>query len=123
MRLGIMENVEEFKKNMEKIMGVSPLMQPGMNFNLATGTGIKIDKTDEETTIFVDLPGAVKEKIDVTVDKNKISVIAHATTGKSIKKNIFLKEKVDEKRVKAAYSNGILTIKLAQTPKKKIKME
>ena len=118
-----MENVEEFKKNMEKIMGVSPLMQPGMNFNLATGTGIKIDKTDEETTIFVDLPGAVKEKIDVTIDKNKISVIAHATTGKSIKKNIFLKEEVDEKRVKAAYSNGILTIKLAQTPKKKIKVE
>ena len=113
-KTGIFKSMENFATGMEKFAGVSPLLMEEQ--------GVKIDHGEEETKISVDLPGAVKEKIDVTIDGARISVEAHTTTGKAIRKNIFLREEIDEKLVKATYSNGVLTIKLTPIKKKKVKV-
>ncbi|WP_409251139.1 Hsp20/alpha crystallin family protein [Bacillus sp. SCS-153A] len=120
---GILESIDEFFS--------SPFPYAGFPVDLK--------ETQNDYTITVKLPGVKKEQIDIDIFQNhvKISVENHEIhTSEDEKSNTFfhkqLKQQnsrtiplpglVDERKVKANYQDGLLTLKLGKLRGKKVEL-
>jgi HSP20 family protein len=98
-------------------------------FDTATrGTGARLDayRIDDTFYIDIDLPGVDPASIDVTVDRNVLTVRAErrrpATEGLrllvaerpmgTITRQVFLSETLDTDRLEARYDNGVLILSI-----------
>lgn len=89
-----------------------------------------IVETPEAFVVTLDLPGAPKETISLTLEQNVLQVKAdvenqHAAETTLLHRELWtagyqraftLGEGVDRRTVDAAYANGVLTVKLFKTP-------
>lgn len=82
---------------------------------------VSIAESPAAYTVAVDLPGAVKEKVAVTVERNTLSITADApvtavTDGAEsvtqYRREFTLADDIDTERVDALYENGVLTLTL-----------
>jgi len=71
---------------------------------------------DDEIDVLAELPGVEKKDIDLRFDGGDLIV----SVPKKFHKQVHLKEKVDENKIKATYKNGVLSVTLKKiAPKKK----
>jgi HSP20 family protein len=88
-------------------------------------------ETVEGLVVLADLPGVVKEALDVRVEQNKLTIrgqARHGFPGKAVYQeyvlvNFFrqfaLSDKVDQSHITAALKNGVLTLSLPKAEKAK----
>ncbi len=78
----------------------------------------KVDHTEEGYTINMAIPGVPKEKVNIDINNNTITVSYDCTelltsfSEKSLRKSWSLPENVDVERVTASSTDGILTINI-----------
>jgi HSP20 family protein len=84
---------------------------PKLNISEQREPLVDVIQTDSEIRVFVELPGVEKKEIKLhgTEDKLTISV---DTSERKYKKEIELPTKVDVKKTKASYKNGVLDVNL-----------
>ncbi len=85
---------------------------------------VNIIETDEGLTLTADLPGAVKESLDVSVEKGILTIsapVTHSTPGRAVYtefelasyyRQFSIPESLDHSKAKAEYANGILTLRV-----------
>ena len=85
---------------------------------------VNIIETDEGLTLTADLPGAVKESLDVSVEKGILTIsapVSHSTPGRAVYtefelasyyRQFSIPESLDHSKAKAEYANGILTLRV-----------
>jgi HSP20 family protein len=71
----------------------------------------------DSISITLEIPGVEKDKIELTVEEDKVSINVD-TKERRYFKEIPLKTKVDTKTSKATYKNGVLDIMLKKIPQK-----
>ena len=74
-------------------------------------------ESDRDITITAELPGVERKDIDLKIEKNR--VIISVAQPRPFYKQIFLKERLLPKTVRAALKNGILEIVVKKSRKKK----
>ena len=79
-----------------------------------------VNETENEISITVELPGVIKEDIDINVTENKVEVKVE-TKSRNYLKKINLPNKVLSKSSKATYTNGILDLVLKKKVSEKAK--
>jgi len=79
-----------------------------------------VNETETEISITVELPGVIKEDIDINVTENKVEVKVE-TKSRNYFKKISLPNKVLSKSSKATYTNGILDLVLKKKVSEKAK--
>jgi HSP20 family protein len=104
---------------------------------------IDVNENDSAFTVKADIPGVKKEDINVRVDGNLVQIDAEAKSEKKTKSNgdkvlrserhygaisrsFSLGQEVDESKVQAKYSDGVLTLELpkkAPAPSSKIAIQ
>ena len=98
-------------------------------FRQATRPAAPMDayRHGDEFLVEFDLPGVDPDSIDVTVEKNVLSVTANRTRRFSdndevlvaerpqgeVRRQLFLGELLDTENIDAGYENGVLTLRLA----------
>ena len=87
---------------------------------------VDILETKNEINLIADMPGIDKESIDITIEKDVLSLSANvksnAPEGFSLdyieyevgdyQRQFTLSDAIDQKKIKAQYKNGVLTLKL-----------
>ena len=87
---------------------------------------VDILETKNEINLIADMPGVDKESIDITIEKDVLSLSANvksnAPEGFSLdyieyevgdyQRQFTLSDAIDQKKIKAQYKNGVLTLKL-----------
>lgn len=88
---------------------------------------VDLSETDKEYTVVVDLPGLDENDIDLSYDRNVLSISGMKQEEKEEKgrqyhrierysgqfrRDIPLQEKIDEENIEAIFKNGVLTIHL-----------
>lgn len=79
-----------------------------------------VNETENEISITVELPGVIKEDIDINVTENKVEVKVE-TESRNYFKKINLPNEVLSKSSKATYTNGILDLVLKKKVSEKAK--
>ncbi|NLB34725.1 MAG: Hsp20/alpha crystallin family protein [Elusimicrobia bacterium] len=97
------------------------------------GPALEIDDKKKEVLVKLEIPGMNKEDIDVSIDEGVLTISGERKREEkkeedgrvrsefcygSFERRISLSEEIDEKKVRAAYKNGVLKVAL---PKKEIK--
>jgi HSP20 family protein len=93
----LQSNLQSFKKTEKELEPLLDIMQ-----------------TDKEVMVVMELPGANKKDINVTVGNKKLTISAKKSNTLVCKK-IELPIKIDKKNSTATYKNGVLTITLPKT--------
>lgn len=92
----------------------------------AFGAPMDVLRKDDEILVLVDLPAADPESIDVTIDKDVLTVSArrefqvpdgaslllHERPSGSVARQVHLPDTLDRDGVEAAYDNGVLRIRI-----------
>ena len=112
----INKRVKEISEKLEDM--VSERMERGRERESTEGVTKKRDGT-----VIVELPGAVKETIEVTLDDNEIDIEAETEDGQTIRRWVYLDEAPEEGTVKAKYSNGLMRIETKIGAVTKIEIE
>jgi len=88
---------------------------------------IDLSETEKEYTVVVDLPGMEEKDIDLTYDRNTLSIAGKKEEEKvdkdrhyhrierysgQFRREIYLNEDVDESKIEATFKNGVLKINL-----------
>lgn len=76
---------------------------------------VEVISTDGEINVIVELPGVEKENIKIHATETTLTISAE-TEKRKYYKEVELPEKVDPKKAKSTYKNGVLEVRL---PKKK----
>ena len=87
-------------------------------------TNTQIKDKDDHYLVYLDLPGFLKENIEIEIVQDTLTV--HATkTDKDINKEFKLPKEVDREQVSAKIENGVLEVTLKKHPvfKKTIQIE
>ncbi len=79
---------------------------------------LDIFQTDEEVMVVIELQGADKRDININVNTKQLTISAKKLENKFYKK-IELPTKINKKKTKATYKNGVLTIMLPKLKNKK----
>ena len=74
---------------------------------------LDIFQTDEEVMVVIELQGADKKDININVNTKQLTISAKKLENKFYKK-IELPSKINKKKTKATYKNGVLTITLTK---------
>lgn len=92
---------------------------------------IDLSETDEEYTVVVDLPGLEEKDIDVSYNRNVLSISGKKDEEKEEKgrqyhrverysgqfrRTISLQDDVDENNIEANFKNGVLTVNIPKLP-------
>lgn len=105
----------------------------GNGRNLATSLPMDAYRHADEFIVHFDLPGADPASIDLTVEKNVLTVKAARTWSRqegdewviaerpqgTFTRQLFLGETLDAEGVRAAYENGVLTVRIPVAEKAK----
>lgn len=87
---------------------------------------VDIIETKDEIDLMADMPGVDKESIDITIEKNVLSISANVNPNTpegfvleyaeyevgDYLRQFTLSDTMDQKKIKAQYKNGVLTLKL-----------
>jgi HSP20 family protein len=90
-------------------------------------------RQDEQFVVHFDLPGVDSESIDLTVEKNVLTISAQRTWQRdesvqvlaaerphgTFTRQLFLGDSLDAERIEASYDNGVLTVRLPVADKAK----
>lgn len=102
------------------------LNQPCLDVKQEREPLVDIVDTDGEIKVIVELPGVEKEEIKLSGTENKLTISVEAAEHKYFKE-IEVPEKVDPKKAKTSYKNGVLEVTLPKiedkTTKEEIKIE
>ena len=79
---------------------------------------VDIVKTNKEIKVIVELPGVEKEDIKLSGTETKLTISVE-TLGRKYYKEIKIPEKVDPKKARTAYKNGVLEVSLPKIEEKK----
>ena len=79
---------------------------------------VDIVDTDGEIKVIVELPGVEKENIKLSGTENKLTISVDDPERKYYKE-IDMPEKVEPKKAKTSYKNGVLEVSLPKTEEKK----
>jgi HSP20 family protein len=79
---------------------------------------VDIVDTDGEIKVIVELPGVEKEDIKLSGTENKLTISVEAPERKYFKE-IKVPAKIDPKKAKTSYKNGVLEVTLAKIEEKK----
>lgn len=115
------------------LMRTDPFRELDRLFEQVSGTptrpaAMPIDayRQGEEFTVHFDLPGITADSIDLTVEKNVLTVKAERTFAQNegvetlvrerpygtFSRRLFLGDSLDTDRLEAAYADGVLTVKI-----------
>ncbi|TYS18897.1 Hsp20/alpha crystallin family protein [Rossellomorea vietnamensis] len=103
------------------------------------GFPVELKESKTNYTITAKLPGVKKEQIDIDVFQNYVTLSVHNEeihTSENEKSNVFFHKQlkqhnsrtiplpgmVDERKVKASYQDGLLTLKLGKLKGKKVEL-
>ncbi|WP_456274273.1 Hsp20 family protein [Bacillus sp. AK031] len=103
------------------------------------GFPIDLKESKADYTITAKLPGVKKEQIDIDIYQNYVTISVdnnEVHTQKDEKANVFFQKQlkqhnsrtiplhgmIDERKVKASYENGLLTLKLGKLRGKKVEL-
>lgn len=87
-----------------------------------------INEKENGYEVEVELPGVRKENIEISIEKNLLSVSATRKKGEmelSYKRDFRISDEIDSNEIKASFENGLLVLKLSkkkQTEAKKIEI-
>lgn len=101
---------------------------------------VRMDETDNEYLIYVELPGIHKKQISIDIFQNTITIIVNHSeiqeeknanknyygkmaTYENMSRTISLPFVINEKKVKAQFENGLLTITIPKEKGKRISIE
>jgi HSP20 family protein len=98
------------------------LGRPGIDIKEKREPLVDVMETDGEVKVVVELPGV--EKTDIKLHGTETSITISVNTPKrKYYKEVGLKAKVDTKKTKASYKNGVLEITLKKKKEEKFKGE
>lgn len=118
----------------------SPLVKPFMQKGTVSPAIDIIDK-GSEVVVKADMPGAEKDKIEISMQENTLTIKGEVKTEAEVKedqyyysergykaysRSVHIPFKIDADKIKAAFKNGILTVHLPKAEEiqpKKIKVE
>jgi HSP20 family protein len=105
---------------MDRLLGRSGYGEGG---GRSLGLAVDVYRRDEEFIVEVDVPGIDPSSLDVTVERNVLSISGERPAGHSdaevvlcerpharFSRQLYLGENLDTERVDASYDNGVLTI-------------
>jgi HSP20 family protein len=109
---------------------------PAYNQNYSKGFPIDVEETEDSYAVYADLPGVKKDEIEVTLDKNVLTIQVNASENKEEgDRNFVLKERSrvtmarklslalasGDSEVDAKLEEGILTVSVKKSPEKKLR--
>ena len=117
--------LDEFSREIERVMNTG---MNAINGDLATAAyPVDIREDEDSITVEAEMPGFKKEDIDITLEQGVLSISAERkveeTTGEKhltercyrrIARSFKLPVPVDESKVEASLTDGVLTLKLAK---------
>lgn len=93
---------------------------------------VDIYETDDKYIVVLDMPGATKEDIDITIADDTLTVVGtvnevnegwkpvlHEFTISDYKREITIGNRVNRENIEACYDNGVLTLELAKSEEAK----
>lgn len=87
---------------------------PGGSTGFGTETHVDVHETDGEVRVVADLPGVVKEDIDLKCD-GEVLTISAASDHREYDERVRLPARVDEHSATATYNNGVLEVTFEQS--------
>ena len=87
---------------------------PGGTTGFGTETHVDVHETDGEVRVVADLPGVVKEDIDLKCD-GEVLTIGAASDHREYDERVRLPARVDEHSATATYNNGVLEVTFEQS--------
>ena len=117
------EGVPQWNENTGEI-SVQPYVEPVSATNNSVLDKAQVQETDKDMTVSVDLPGAKKDSIKVSIQDGKLLHITAArkiqNTDQAIEKLIALPVPAQERGTRAKYEDGVLTITILKAAKKEV---
>ncbi|WP_135829656.1 Hsp20/alpha crystallin family protein [Halorussus halobius] len=98
---------EDFDMRVERGTG-------GGSTGFGTETHVDVHETDDEVRVVADLPGVVKEDIDLKCD-GEVLTISAASDHREYDERVRLPAQVDEHSATATYNNGVLEVTFEQS--------
>jgi HSP20 family protein len=112
---------------MDRLFGRSGLGEGGSR---SLGLLVDVYRSGDDFIVEVDVPGVDPEKLDVTVERNMLSISGERPAGHGdaeavlcerpharFSRQLYLGENLDTEGVKAGYDNGVLTITIPVSQK------
>ena len=134
------QDFDRLDREMEKIFNENSFTAPGAARPRVPIPAVNIGETPDRVVIYLFAPGLDPKKIELTIEKNMLTVSAGRDTSKEIgddskvtgyyrkerftgkfRRVIALPEGLDTSRIEAKYSNGILNVAIKKREEEKAK--
>ncbi len=136
----IWQDFDRLNREMERIFNENYFTTPGLAGTRVPIPAVNIGETPDRVLIYLFAPGLDPENIDLTIEKNMLTISAGRDTSKEIgedskvkgyyrkerfsgkfRRVIALPEGLDTSQIEAKYSNGILNISIKKKEEEKAK--
>jgi len=136
----IWQDFDRLNREMEKIFNENYFTTPGTAGTRVPIPAVNIGETPDRVLIYLFAPGLDPENIDLTIEKNMLTISAGRDTSKEIgegskvtgyyrkerfsgkfRRVIALPEGLDTSQIGAKYSNGILNVAIKKKEEEKAK--
>ncbi len=136
----IWQDFDRLNREMERIFNENYFTTPGLSGTRVPIPAVNIGETPDRVLIYLFAPGLDPENIDLTIEKNMLTISAGRDTSKEIgedskvkgyyrkerfsgkfRRVIALPEGLDTSQIEAKYSNGILNISIKKKEEEKAK--
>ncbi len=136
----IWQDFDRLNREMEKIFNENYFTTPGTTGNRVPIPAVNIGETPDRVLIYLFAPGLDPKDIELTIEKNMLTISAGRDTSKEIpddskvkgyyrkerfsgkfRRVIALPEGLDTSQIEAKYSNGILNVAIKKKEEEKAK--